>query len=163
MSHYAMTVLAAVPFLLVLQGKQAQSPKDIISVKYKQYSTAYSKNDRSGIEGWIRTNLGSAFTYTSYHKTKYSREGFRMSVLQDMENTSKVINANLIIRSVDVKGDQATAIVASTFKGTVNIDSRRFTLTNASVESDTWSKIGKDWKLTKRIQVNNDMQLQPGD
>lgn len=86
-----------------------------------------------------------------------------MSVLQDMENTSKVINANLIIRSVDVKGDQATAIVASTFKGTVNIDSRRFTLTNASVESDTWSKIGKDWKLTKRIQVNNDMQLQPGD
>ena len=158
-----MSLLAVLPIIVLVHGQRSAGPKDLIATKYKQYNAAYLKKDKAGIESWIQGSLASKFTYTSYHKTKYSREGFRMSVLQDMENTTKIISATLVVRSVDLKGDEAAAIIATTFKGNVNIDGKRFTLTNQSVESDMWVKTGKDWKLAKRVQINNDMQLQPGD
>ena len=158
-----MNCLALAPILVISAVLGTPTPKDVLTSKYKQFNVSYAKGDRTAIEGWVSSNCVSKFSYTSYHKTKYSKEGFKSSLIQDMQNTVKVITSTLTVRSVEAHGDQQVAIIASEFKGTVLIDSRRYTLSDQSVDTDTWTKAGKEWKLVKRTQVNADMQLQPAD
>ncbi len=151
------------PILAITAGHASPTPKEVMQAKYKAYNVCFVKRDEPGILAWIKTNCLAKFSYTSYHKTRYSLDGFKSSVLQDMRNTQKVISSTLTVRSAEQKGNELVVIFASEFKGTVNIDSRRYTLSDQSVSTDTWVKSGKDWKISKRIQVNADMQLQPAD
>ena len=158
-----MICLALAPILAVSLVTHTPSPKEVLIAKYKQFNTSYLKSDRNGIDAWVKNNCQPKFSYTSFHKTKYSLDGFRTSLTQDMQNTTRVISSTLTVRSVQAKGQQQIVIIASEFKGMVNIDSRRYSLSDQSVDTDTWVKQGKEWKLQKRVQVNADMQLQPAE
>jgi hypothetical protein len=155
--------LALSPILVIFAVFSAPNPKEQLIAKYKQFNAIYQKSDRVSMDSWIKSNCISKFSYTSYHKVRYSKEGFRNSVLQDMQSTTKVIKSTLVVRSVEAHGDHFVAIIVSDFKGNVSIDSRKYVLSDQSVETDTWIQEGKDWKIQNRVQVNEDMQLQPAE
>ncbi|MDR3688653.1 MAG: hypothetical protein P4L46_04680 [Fimbriimonas sp.] len=158
-----MTGTSLASLIAIILVSSVPLPKEVIAAKYKQFNAIYLKGNRTAMDAWIKGNCLTGFAYTSYHKTKYSRDGFRASILQDMANTSKVIQSTLVVRQVQKQGTAQSAIIASEFKGNVVIDSRRFVLTDKSVDTDTWVQVGKDWKLKQRVEVNEDMQLQPDD
>jgi len=154
-----MATLALAPILILTALAPAPTLKDTFESKYKQFNSSIAKGDQSAAAAWIKNNCSSKFSYTSYQKHKYKLDEFASGVAQQIQTVSKVISSSMTIRTVEQHGDQAVVIVVSQFKGIVSIDSRRMTLTDASVSSDTWTKSGKDWKFLKSVQVNADTQM----
>ena len=155
-----MTRLALASILLFTALPPEPGPKDALAAKYKQFNLLIQKGDHAGAVAWIKNTCMPKFTYTSYQKNKYDRPGYLAGVQQQIQSTSKVLVSTMTLRTVEKKGDQWVAIVASDFKGIVTIDNRRMTLIDKGVVTDTWTKSGKEWKLVKSVQVNADTQMQ---
>ena len=152
--------LALFSVLLLTTGAFASNPEEILRKRYKDYNTLIVRGDQRGTTQWVSSNCEKTFTYTSYQKNKFSRTGYLSSLLQQIDNTRKVLKSTTTVRSIKKSGRTFVVTVASDFKGIVSIDSRQLTLTDQGVTLETWEPVGADWKLKTIVQVNADTQMQ---
>jgi len=152
--------LMALPILLLTASCLASTPKEILTKRDKQFNDNILKGDGKAMTTWLNGYCPKSFTYTSYQKNKFDRAGYINGFIQQFQSTNKVLKSTLTIRSLDQKGATIVATIATDFKGIVTIDSRHLTLTDQGVTLETWTLVGKDWKLQKVVQVNADTQMQ---
>ena len=160
MPECAMKRMALLPILLLSGLSIAATPQEILTKRYKDFNTNILKGDSKAMSSWLQGNCTAKFTYTSYQKSKFNRDGYLNGILSQIAKTNTVLKSTTTIRSLQKTGDSIVATVASDFKGIVIFDSRKLVLTDQSVTYDTWVLVGKDWKLSKIVQVNADTQMQ---
>jgi hypothetical protein len=161
MPQYAMKRLAMMPILFLTCVCLATTPEEILTKRYKEFNTNILKGNSKAMTNWLQNNCTDKFSYTSYQKHKFTRDGYLSGILSQIAKTGKVLKSNTTIRSFQKSGDTIVATVASEFKGVVNFDTVRKTIIDQSVSYDTWILVGKEWKLSKIIQVNADLQAEP--
>jgi len=159
MSQCAMKRLSILPVLLLPFLSMAATPQEIISKQYKEFNKNILKSDARAMTAWLQRNCASKFTYTSYQKKKFNRDGYLSGILQQIAKTSQVLKSTTTIRSFEKLNGTIVATVASDFNGIVAFDSRRLIITDQSVTLETWTPVGKEWKLKKVVQVNADTQM----
>jgi len=151
---------AVLSILLLTCVSLAATPQEILTKRYKQFNKNILKSDSRAMTTWLNTYCGRSFTYTSFQKNKFTRDGYMTGIMQQFQNTNKVLKSDLVIRGFEKKGASIVATIATDFKGIVIIDTKRLTITDQSVTLETWTPVGKDWKLQKVVQVNADTQMQ---
>ncbi len=155
-----MKPLATAAMILLPLTVLSATPEQTLTKRYKEFNRCILKGDSRSITTWVTGYCTKGFNYTSYQKNKFNRDTFLSGLLQQIDKTAKVLKSDLVIRGFEKHGSTIVATVSMEFKGIVNYDSRRLTLTDLSVTQETWAYVGKDWKLQKVVQVNADTQMQ---
>lgn len=151
--------LAGLPIIFLAALCAASPPQDAIKAKYRDFNKCLLKGDSRAMGAWLQANCAANFSYVDYRKKKYDHDGFVNRLLAQMAKTSQVQKSATTVRTFAKAGSSLIATVAFDFKGLVSIESGRTTLTEQSVDYETWVQLGRAWKLQKIVQVNEDIQM----
>ena len=163
MPECAMKRLALLPFLFCSALGLGATPQEVLAKRYKDFNTNILKSDSKAMGVWLKSYCTGDFSYTSYQKNKFNRDGYLTGILGQMARIEKVLKSTATIRSFKQTGSTIVATVASEFKGIVAMDTKKLVLTDLGVTYETWVLAGKEWKLSKIVQVNADLHMQdPG-
>jgi hypothetical protein len=133
--------------------------KSTLNARYQQLNAALKRNDSQAVEKWLKQNLTSDFKYTSKDGHSFGREAFAKGLKEQVQQTKQVLISTVQLSQFGQSKQSASVFVKSDFKGKVNFDGRELTLVDHSQTSDTWVKVGTDWKLDRSIQTKDDTQM----
>jgi hypothetical protein len=149
------------PVLLVMLSclATANDLQKTLEARYRELNNAIKKGDAKAVEAWANRHLAQDFEFESRDKRKYDRKTMIAGLRQQMSVTTKVIHSNQKIDRAAVKGNQATLRVATDFKALVKLEKTELTLTDKIEQTDTWVRVGNDWKLSRTLQTKADTQM----
>lgn len=154
-----MKPLATLAMLILAMPCFSSTPQETLKKRYQEYNADILKSRSKEANSWLQHYCVPQFSYTSYQKAKFDRARYISGVMQQIAQTTKVLKSEVTVRNFEVSKNTVVATVSSDFKGIVVFDGRRLIITDQSVTYDTWTRIGKDWKLQKMVQVNADTQM----
>ncbi len=157
--HCAMKRLALPLLLSLALPCLGSTPQEILTKRYKDFNSIVARRDPLAMKAWVTSNCGPKFSYLTYHKRQYDRDAYMNQLLAQMAKTSQVLKSTTTVRSFQKAGNGVMAVVASDFKGVIAVESGKSILTEQSVAYETWMPVGKEWKLQKVVQVNEDVQM----
>jgi hypothetical protein len=160
MEHYDMLRAPLLFALFVLAAlAPAQDLQKILNDRYQELNRAITRSDSDAIKRWVERHVTTDFSYKSMDGHTFNRDQFLKGLQDQVKTTKRVISSSMRPERPSVRNNSATIEVKADFKGIVTLQTRDFTLTDESVTSDTWVRVGNDWKLKGSLQTKSKTQM----
>lgn len=119
---------------------------------------AMVKGDMKSLEAMMKAGVTKDFTYTEAGKTMNFSQ--MMEMMKQSMGAMKVTSAHTDIVTVKEKGNMGVATQKRTLTGIMTTpDKKTHKMSFGGMTTDTFVKVGKEWKMQKMVWGKNTMMM----